>query len=241
MAEIAIRELESSFHPPELILRSVKDLVKAKGHDWDKLSAGTKRALYERVLPHCKYCELWSGSRGPVLPMRNNMNPKAVFVGRNPGKGDDKNSDLFSTEASGGLVFAKYLKTLGLQRGDIYVTNVVMCRTKKNGPPTTQQTSMCSGWNLVELSFVEIPRYVFLMGNDALRMFFGQDFPAVQRVYGDLYLSSLFGKKTLFIPVQHPGFIVRNPEEADNTMTLLTTVERIMEDPRRFNLPWDSE
>lgn len=76
------------------------------------------------------------------------------------------------------------------------------------------------------------------MGNDALRMFLGQNYPAVSRVYGDLYLVEEEGYEYLLIPVQHPGFILRHPDEAENTFILLEKVSEIIRDPQAYNLPW---
>ena len=53
---------------------------------------------------------------------------------------------------------------------------------------------------------IEVPRYWLLMGNDALRMVMGRSYPAVERIYGDLYLTTIHGKETLLLPVpRFPG------------------------------------
>ena len=105
------------------------------------------------------------------------------------------------------------------------------CRTKKNGPPILEDKHQCGEWLHLELSLMEIPEFIVLMGNDALRMFMGDDYPGVQRIYGELYKVNFKGKDVLLIPVYHP-FLVRNPEEAENTFNLLEEVSRNNKEPK---------
>jgi len=237
-ANITIRKVENRYQPPKRFTLKVEELIKSKySKDFNTLPRPTQFKIWSRCVTSCQSCPLFLETKGPLVPTYVEK-PKALFIGRNPGKGDDTYSELFSTEASGGIIFRRYLRMLDLRRSECYLTNCCFCTTKYNRAPQPNQLAVCSEWKDLELKIIGIPRYIFAMGNDALRLFMGQSYPAVERVYGDLYLTRVLDTDTLIIPLQHPGFILRHPEEANNTNTLLETVSKIIKNPSHYNLPW---
>lgn len=236
MANVAIKiaELKADFNP--ICKVKVEEiLAKHNKRGWAQMTHGERWCLISQLEKGCHLCPLCYESVGPIVP-RYEERPQLLAVGRNPGKGDDVFSEIMSEDYPAGQVFSKYLRTLGIPRSKTFVTNVVKCRTPKNGPPTPTQCSVCSGWLQMELESIDVPQFILAMGNDALRVFMGPSFPAVQRIYGDLYLVNFFNKPTLIVPVQHPGFILRHPEEFPNTELLLKQVAEIIHDPAKFNL-----
>lgn len=236
MEEIKIKRVENRLALAPRKLMQMEELVlKKAGRNLQEVAKEKQRELAARLIKRCQSCPLYLDTKGPVPPT-GPVKPRMVIIGRNPGKGDDMYSKPFSTEFSGGRLFQKYLRILGLQEGEVYVSNMCLCTTKQNRPPTPTQLLTCSEWKTVELSMMEIPPYIMLLGNDALRFIMGSYYPAVERIYGDLYLTKIKDKDTLVLPVQHPGFLLRNPEEVENTMTLLETIAKIIHNPAQYNM-----
>lgn len=240
MANVSVKQVElKAIFNPICKVKTAEVLAKDNRPEWDDMHQEQRWRLLQLLVKNCHLCPLYLESTGPIVP-KYEGHPQLLAVGRNPGKGDDVYSEIMSEEYPAGQVFSKYLRTLGVPRSKTFVTNVVKCRTPKNGPPTPTQCSICSGWLQMELETIAIPQYILAMGNDALRVFLGPSFPAVQRIYGDLYLVTLYDKPTLIIPVQHPGFILRHPEEFPNTELLLKQVSQIIHNPSSFNLPLEA-
>lgn len=240
MALVTIKKVDSNLTINSRVMEKTEELIRRKCQKgWGDLTQEQRALVTPRVIKGCHMCPLAYEYSGPVPP-KMVRHPKLLAIGRNPGKGDDQNSEIMSTEASGGRVFARYLRTLGLPSSEVHVTNVCMCRTPKNGPPTPTQLSICSGWKSLELTSIDIPHYILAMGNDALRLLMGSSFPSVGAIYGDMYLSTVLSQDVLIVPIQHPGFILRHPEEAKDADAILTVLNDIMHRPQYYNLPWEA-
>lgn len=238
--EVRILRVENKFQVDPMVEKTVDAFFCSKGLPaWREAPYSQLSKAVPRLIHNCHMCPYYTTSKGPVAP-KPIERPRAWFIGRNPGKGDDIVSQLFSNDASGGKVYEKYLRVLNLRDSEVYKTNCVHCRTPANAPPVPHAVSLCQGWKALEFLYISVPHYIFAAGNDALRLFFGPTYPAVSRVYGDLYLTTLYSQDTLIIPVQHPGFILRHPEELPNTLLLLQQVSQIISNPTSFNLPWEA-
>lgn len=227
-AEITIKdkELKPIFDTEQSEIYKAKmiDYLQTKHNiDWDKCSNEQKFKIYTKFIKACKLCPIRSEATYPVPP-KGPLKPIAMFIGRNPGKQEDREGQPFYPESPGGKLFEKYLNVLGLSRGQIYLTNSVMCYTKNDRSPFISEINTCNLWKTIEFDIIEIPRYIFTLGNDAMKMFFGYNHPSILQIYGDIYRTQLRGKETYIIPVAHPGFLLRNPSWRKDTQNLLQWV-----------------
>lgn len=77
----------------------------------------------------CKNCPLWGCERGPVMAELR-PSAKAVLVGEAPGKWEVKEGRLFVGPANKELT--KALLQVNATRGDVSITNTVLCQPPKN-------------------------------------------------------------------------------------------------------------
>ena len=128
-----------------------------------------------------------------------------MFIGEAPGETEDKKGKPFCGK-SGVELDRNYLKrSARVYRENVYVTNVVKCRTnEKDRDPTVAEIAACSGLLWAELAAVQ-PRYLGLIGSIATRWVLGPDV-RMEKVHG-------FGYEWLdylVMPLYHPAYALHN-------------------------------
>jgi uracil-DNA glycosylase family 4 len=110
--------------------------------------------------------------RTAVMSERNgDVRARVMFVGEAPGRqGGDRTRVPFSGDQSG-RNFQRYIDSIRLARGGLFITNAVLCNPRKgsgaNRPPTRREIANCSEYlrRLVELID---PAVVVTLGRVAL-------------------------------------------------------------------------
>jgi DNA polymerase len=134
---------------------------------------------------------------------------EVVFVGEQPGDQEDLQGKPFVGPA--GKLFDKALEDAGIDRGQVYVTNVVkhfkwQARGKRriHQKPNWSEIAACRPWLEAELEVVE-PRVLVCLGATAAQALIGRDF-RVSRQRGELVDSNLAEN---VIATVHPSSILR--------------------------------
>lgn len=223
-ASITIKKIKTITLPSTLLERRINTLLPKP---YSTLTKQQKLKVLDTLLPKCQWCHL--SQRNKPVPPTKGQNPKVTVIGRNPGKGDTEYGSLFSNPYSASHLWDKYLETLNLQHRDVQILNVANCYVNRNVAPQPHELSICKEWLYLYLDALPATKYIFVLGNDAIRSLLGPTHPSIGRIYGDLYETTLNGNPCLICPIQHPGFILRHPEEWSNTKTLLSVIRTIME------------
>lgn len=190
------------------------------------------------TLKRCECCTVRPEARQPVPP-EGDQSSDIVLVGRNPGIQEDINGRPFFPAAPGGKWLGKYLEALDLKRQDVYITNSLFCYTKKDRPPEWHEISVCAAWKVVEFSFLRNMRYLFLLGNDAIREFYGHDTKSVVRIFGVIYRMKFQGRPLIVFPCYHPAFTMRKDILVKDTFSYLKAAREIIELDRSGKMNWE--
>ena len=126
---------------------------------------------------------------------------EAVFVGEAPGASEDKQGVPFV--GSAGRLLDGLLEHAGLQRGDVYVTNVVKARPPKNRDPKPDEVAHYLPWLEAELEVIA-PRFVVPLGRHALGRFVAD--VKIGEAHGRPVQA---GERTVF-PMYHPAAALHN-------------------------------
>jgi len=119
----------------------------------------------------CEACELRKDCLGPV-PAEGPMDAEIAFIGEAPGRNEDKTGKPFRGQA--GQYFDSLLRSVEINRQDVWVTNTTKCRPVDNRTPTPEEVEICaSRWLDVELQMVR-PKIVVPMGDAAITHFLGE-------------------------------------------------------------------
>jgi DNA polymerase len=126
----------------------------------------TLKELHEYYSVH-NHCKLKKVATQPVYELKP---PKSgvVFIGEAPGRDEDKQGTPFVGAA--GQFLDEMLQETNLERGDVYVSNVVKYRPPNNREPTEEEKDQCRIWLNAELLFIK-PKVIVTLGSHALDRF----------------------------------------------------------------------
>ena len=111
----------------------------------------------------CTKCEL-SKTRNNSVAGKGNFKSDVIFVGEAPGKNEDLKGEPFIGIAGKKLSIA--LKSAGITREEVYITNIVKCRPPNNRVPTTNERETCKDYLKKEIEIIK-PKIICILGNTA--------------------------------------------------------------------------
>jgi uracil-DNA glycosylase family protein len=160
----------------------------------------------------CKACDLWkSGTQtvfGEGLP-----NAEVMMIGEQPGDREDIEGRPFVGPA--GRLLDKALERAGIDRDDVYITNVVKHfkwrprgKRRIHQKPNAEEIAACRPWLDGELGAVE-PRVIVCLGATAAQALLGRAF-RVSRQRGKFVESPL---APFVIATVHPSSILRAEDD----------------------------
>ncbi|MGQ9718525.1 MAG: uracil-DNA glycosylase [Nitrososphaerales archaeon] len=116
----------------------------------------------------CKLCILHKGRKNAV-PGEGSSNAKLVMIGEAPGSEEDEQGRPFVGRA--GRLLDDVLKTVSLDRRDLFVTSVVKCRPPYNRTPRLEEIRVCNPYLKRQIDVIK-PKVICLLGSIALQTFF---------------------------------------------------------------------
>jgi DNA polymerase len=167
--------------------------------------------------------ELQSMEASPLYEYRQNHNYEPVlgegnphaellFVGEAPGRQEARTGRPFVGAA--GRVLDELLADVGLERDDVYITNVVKDRPPENRDPTQEEIDFYSPLLEKQIAIIE-PAVIATLGRFAMTFILQKyDRPEAKRKISDVHGKALparapYGKITV-IPLFHPAVALYN-------------------------------
>ncbi len=163
----------------------------------------------EDEIRRCRRCELWKYKTNYV-PGEGNPNAKIVFIGEAPGREEDIQGRPFVGKA--GKYLTEVLKKLGVERKEVYITNVLKCRPPNNRDPKPEEIEACKPYLLKQLEIIK-PDVIVCLGrfsSDVILSEFGLGFRGISRDRGKVFEVEKWDKIVKIIPTYHPAAILRN-------------------------------
>ena len=130
-----------------------------------------------------------------------------MFVGEGPGADEDRLGLPFVGKA--GKLLDRMIDVIGLDREDVYVTNVVKCRPPNNRNPTSDEIAHCMGILERQIELVN-PKLIVTLGNVPTQALLPGS-PGITKSRGSLKKYRDWN----ILPTFHPSYLLRNP----NAMT----------------------
>ncbi len=116
----------------------------------------------------CTRCRLATG-RTNAVPGEGSPDTEVVFVGEGPGQNEDQQGRPF-VGAAGGLL-TELIGSIGWQRGEVFITNVVKCRPPGNRDPEPDEMAACAPFLQRQLEVLD-PALVVTLGRYSMGTFF---------------------------------------------------------------------
>ncbi len=164
---------------------------------------GILLASIAQEVASCQKCNL-GATRTKAVPGVGSARARICFVGEAPGREEDLSGVPFVGQA--GRLLDRLLAAEGLSRANCYICNIVKCRPPNNRVPELSEVTACSLYLYAQLAVVE-PDVICLLGNTALRFFFGEQY-SIGQVRGTILLKD----EQRFMPTYHPAAALRNPQ-----------------------------
>jgi len=161
-------------------------------------------ASLEKQASSCTKCRLHLERKNVVFG-QGNLNPRLVFVGESPGENEDLKGEPFVGKA-GQLLTAAIEKGLKLQRSDVYLCDIIKCKTPNNRAPQADEIRSCSGYLENQLKFLK-PEVIVALGGPAMKALCELD-EGITNVRGSWFKWNDFD----VMPTFHPAYILRNPD-----------------------------
>ena len=160
----------------------------------------------------CTRCRLSSG-RTQVVYGVGNPDADLMFIGEGPGYHEDKQGEPFVGAA--GQLLNRMLAEIGIDRGDVYINNVILCRPPGNRDPLPDEIESCTPWLQERIALVD-PRVMVTLGNFATRFILGRPV-SISRVRGERFTW----EGRIVIPTFHPAAVLRGGGDASSQMAAL--------------------
>lgn len=162
-----------------------------------------------RDVAGCRRCGLCEGRKNPV-PGKGDPDSPVVFIGEAPGRKEDEQGEPFVGAA--GKRLDTLLEHIGLQREEVYITNVLKCRPPKNRRPTSSEIKECTPHLEKQLGIIE-PGIIAPMGNSAvgyIMRWYGLKRESIGKAHGmGLQAEAPWGRITI-LPLYHPAAALYN-------------------------------
>ena len=160
----------------------------------------------------CQACPLWERGTQTVFG-EGSRHAKVVFVGEQPGNDEDLAGKPFVGPA--GKLLDKALVEAGIDRDEVYVTNVVKHfkwepkgKRRIHKKPSAREIAACRPWLVAELQVLK-PKVLVCLGATAAQALLGKEFRVSQQ--RGVFVESPLAEHVL--ATVHPSSILRAPDD----------------------------
>jgi uracil-DNA glycosylase len=152
----------------------------------------------------CVRCPLHEG-RTNVVFGSGNADADLMFVGEAPGMHEDQQGLPFVGRA--GQLLNQLLEEIGIQRSDVFITNVICCRPPGNRDPLPEEIEVCKPYLYKKIELIE-PKVICTLGNFATKLLTGQP-TGITKVHGRPQEREVAGRVIKLFPIFHPAAALR--------------------------------
>ena len=149
----------------------------------------------------CTLCTL-SQKRTNAVPGEGSESAEIMFIGEGPGFYEDQQGRPFVGPS--GQLLEELLASIGLERKDVYITNMVKCRPPNNRDPLPGEVRSCEPYLDRQIELIG-PRVVVTLGRHSLSKFFPGE--TISKARGT---PRKWNGMTVY-PIYHPAAALRNP------------------------------
>ena len=169
------------------------------------------------------------------LPLKNpstnlvfgegNVNSEVMFIGEAPGFHEDRLKRPFVGNA--GHLLDKLLEKAQLNRGEVYITNVVKYRPPENRDPIPFEIEAYLPYLTAQIEIIN-PRFIITLGRFSLNFFLPK--AKISEVHGRAF--SVHGR--IVIPMFHPSAALRSGTVLELETNDFLKLPQILKDPESF-------
>ena len=189
----------------------------------------TELEQLKKLIETNKLCPELAAQATQLVFGSGNVNADIVFIGEAPGKNEDLTGEPFVGAA--GKFLNEMLASVGLQREDIYITNIVKYRPPENRDPLPEEKEAFWPYLLKQLLLIN-PKIIVTLGRHS-----GQAFIKDLRISADhgqpkrIEVTSE-GKEAslLVLPLYHPAAALYNGSLRETLLSDFQIVTKLLQE-----------
>ena len=187
-----------------------------------------REALVElyREAAGCTRCPLHQG-RTKVVFGAGNADADLMFVGEAPGRDEDLQGLPFVGRA--GKLLDQLLNEVGLERSDVFVTNVLKSRPPGNRDPELAEIDACKPYLHSQVELIE-PRVICTLGNFSTKLLTRSQ-RGITSVRGKPQVHELGGRAVRVYPIYHPAAALRSTKTLEELREDFGGLPRLLDEP----------
>ncbi|MGZ8175719.1 MAG: uracil-DNA glycosylase [Methylobacter sp.] len=163
-------------------------------------STDSWEALQAEVAP-CTLCDLCK-TRTQTVFGSGNKNADWMIIGEGPGQHEDQQGLPFVGNA--GLLLTEMLRAIGLDREEVFITNIVKCRPPANRDPKPIEIESCKPYLMRQIALLK-PKIIVVLGRIAAQALLNTDEP-ISKLRGKIHALN----DTPVVVVYHPAYLLRS-------------------------------
>jgi DNA polymerase len=149
----------------------------------------------------CTKCELHY-SRKKSVPGSGPVEAEIMFIGEGPGFHENEQGLPFVGAA--GNFLDELLQNVGLNRNQVYITNVVKCRPPSNRDPQLEELTACDSYLERQIHTIN-PKVIVTLGRFSMQKFLPH--AKISQAHG----QAIKVKGRLVVPFYHPAAALHQP------------------------------
>jgi len=160
-----------------------------------------KTTALDQVAEELRARPLYEGAN--FVPGEGNPDADILFVGEAPGKKEDELQRPFVGAA--GKFLNEMLESIGLEREDVFITNIVKQRPPDNRDPLPDEIS--AHWPLLEKQIAIIdPKIIVMLGRHSMSRLL-PDVGTISKIHGQPFRRK---DGRVYLPLYHPAAALYN-------------------------------
>ena len=165
----------------------------------EKLTALQNKILQDTVCPEL------AATATQLVMGAGNPNANIVLIGEAPGKNEDEQGLPFVGAA--GKFLNEMLASAGMNREDVYITNIVKYRPPNNRDPLPEEKKAFWPYLLEQLQIIE-PKIVVTLGRHSMEYFLPGQY--ISKIHGQPECIQFGDHKIVIVPLYHPAAALYN-------------------------------
>lgn len=175
----------------------------------------------ENCVKFCQLCLLYKSRLNTVFGV-GDKKAKLMLIGEAPGATEDQKGEPFVGRA--GILLTAMLRSINLERSDIYIANILKCRPPNNRDPLQAEVDLCTNYLLQQIDLIK-PSLIVAVGRIAAHFL----------LKTNVSMSALrnrqyqFGKQKIpLLAIYHPAYLLRSPREKRKAYHDLLTIKTFL-------------
>lgn len=160
---------------------------------------GRLERLHEQAR-QCTRCPQLAANRETVVFGTGDRDAALMLVNAPSGQNEDRQG--LPLVGAAGRLLTELLAEVGLDRGELYITNVLKCRPPQNRDPLAEELAHCRSYLDEQIALVA-PRVVCSLGSLATKVLRG-DPAGIKQVRGTVEIRTIGTRTVRLLPLMHP-------------------------------------